>query len=769
MLKQKSAVYTLLGIFLIYFISVLFKSNFGGNILSPTVAFLSSFIILSALKKINNYRSCWIFLFFYSFIWGVADLFWFIYDNIFLIDPINVNFINVLYTLPNLFLVISVTLYYAYNFKKWNLFQLVLDMIAISAILIVVLWDFVFLRTTFQLYSNFEYINTIICIFFNFYILSGIIVAFVSTRKKKINKGYFIIIAGIIIVTIIDYYYAYLYLMKLYHPNTIIDGIYMISNVLFALGATYEAYYLSIKQTINKDELPENIRKPQKLTFVFILFYVLYLIGFFSFKMLIICVSISVLYWILTSQIQEGIRNKYLLKTELEINEHLEKIVQERTRELTIANKHLEEISNKDSLTGLYNRRYLYNYLDSLISDNMNKSFTLLYIDTNRFKSINDSYGHHIGDKVLYTLSNRFLKNGMPNCTAFRIGGDEFAVLIENYFDKVFINSVAERILGLIQTPISVYPYTFTVTASIGIVSYPEDAKDKDILMRYADIAMYEAKKTQRGNNYLFFDSELIKKIERKNEIEFFLKSANYDKEFVLYYQPQYSTINHSLIGMEALIRWKHPEKGFISPGEFIPIAEDIAAIVNIGEWVIDKAFNQIKRWNEIYCLNLKMSINVSPIQIENTNFINWFREKLHTENIDPNWIDLEITEGSAMNPNLTIEEVFDSFAHIGISTSIDDFGTGYSSLSYIKKFDVDRLKIAKELVDNIYEDKNALFIVQAIIMMAKGMGLKTIAEGVEDVHQLQILEKLECDEIQGYFFGKPVPVEEFEKEHINK
>ena len=218
---------------------------------------------------------------------------------------------------------------------------------------------------------------------------------------------------------------------------------------------------------------------------------------------------------------------------------------------------------------------------------------------------------------------------------------------------------------------------------------------------------------------------------------------------------------------MEALIRWIHPQKGLISPSEFIPIAEETGTILNIGEWVIEKAFSQIKKWNQGNGLNLKMSINISPIQIENTEFVDWFRGKMQNEKINPDWIDLEITENCAMNSNISIVQIFDLLDEIGVSTSIDDFGTGYSSLSYIKKFKIDRLKIAKELIDNIDCDGNALLIVKAIIMMAKGLKLKTIAEGVEDISQLEILKYLGCDEIQGYIFGKPVPSDEFEKQHM--
>ncbi|WP_304508151.1 putative bifunctional diguanylate cyclase/phosphodiesterase [Anaerotignum sp.] len=467
--------------------------------------------------------------------------------------------------------------------------------------------------------------------------------------------------------------------------------------------------------------------------------------------------------------IRTNMLDRLMLKTEKEMNEQLEKLINERTKELNLANQHLEEISNTDALTGLFNRRYFIQHLETLIHSDKVNTFALLYIDTNRFKPINDSYGHEIGDKVLQELGLRFSAYNLSELTCFRIGGDEFAVIIENCSDVSEITNIAHKIFEMLQHSISVPPYSFTLTASIGIARYPLDAEDKDILIRYADIAMYEVKSKSYKNNYMFFDKLFIEKINKKYEIEVLLQNADYDNEFMLYYQPQYSTDTQALIGMEALIRWKQPQNGLISPSEFIPIAEETGLIIQIGEWVVEKAFSQIKKWNELNSMDLKMSINISPIQIKNTDFANWLWKKMQNEKIKPEWIDLEITESVAMISTSSIEKAFDFLNEIGVSISIDDFGTGYSSLSYIRKYNIDRLKIAKELIDHIAYDENALLIVQTIIMMSRGMNLKTISEGVEDMEQLEILKELGCDEIQGYIFGKPIPSLEFEKLHLNK
>ena len=772
MIKKSTQILTfssLLVMFLLYFVSILSKNNLWVNILSPTVAFLCSLLIFISVKQIGNYKFYVIFLFFTTLFWGIADFLWLIYDNILFIDPANNYLINILYVFPNLFFVLLLTHYIFKNFNQWYLYQIIIDMFTVSLTCMLLIWSLIFSKTGIQFNFDFDYILIMIYIFLDFIALTEIGLIFLSKGFKNTSKSEAFTLLGIILYALTDYYYAYLCLIASYEPNTIIDVFYMLCNVFFAISAIYEAMHPTEIEITNTNELPENLRKPKKSVFLFIIvFYLLYLIDIFSLHTFINSIFICVLYWVLTTAVRANMLDKLLLQTEKKMNEHLEELVAVRTKELNLANQHLEETSNRDALTGLYNRRYLIKYLDLLLSSNTNKPFALLYIDANRFKSINDSYGHEIGDKVLQALGSRFLKHCITNCTAFRIGGDEFAVIIENDTDKSYISAVAEKILEILQTPISIPPYVFTLTASIGIALYPTDAKDKDILMRYADIAMYEVKSSNHKNNYLFFDTTLTEKTNRKHEIEFLLQNADYDKELVLYFQPQYSTKTNSLIGMEALIRWIHPEKGFIFPSEFIPVAEETGMILDIGEWVVDKALSQIKKWNQTNSLNLKMSINISPIQIENTGFVNWFREKLQNENIEPDWIDLEITENCAMNSNVSIVKIFDLLHEIGVSTSIDDFGTGYSSLSYIKKFNIDRLKIAKELIDNIHYDENALLIVQTIIMMSKGMKLKTIAEGVEDMNQLKILKELGCDEIQGYILGKPVSSEEFEKQHIN-
>ncbi|MEA4987877.1 MAG: EAL domain-containing protein [Anaerovorax sp.] len=771
MKKKIYTIITLIAIFIIYFASVKFESKLFGNIFAPIVTFASSFIIFDTIKRTKNKQRklYWSLVFLFVLSWFIADFSWLIYDEIFSINPINIAIINIIYTLPNVFLAILITIYYINNFKKWNKYQLILDNLAIDSILLILLWTFMFSQNGIAFRLNFDYLNTLIYLFIDFYILSGIATMIISFNLKKFEKHIFVVLFGALIFVFTDFYYAYLYFNDFYVANTMIDGVYTIPNVLFAIGAILAEPVCMLEDEFEEKMLPENYRKTRYLNVLLLVFLVLYIIKSYSLEILFASTCIILIHQFFTSIIQDTIRREYLLKKEVQMNEHLENEIKERTEELICANKSLVEISNKDALTGLYNRRYLIDYLDSLILNRPADSFALLYMDLDRFKSINDTYGHPIGDKMLDILSKRFIDNCQPNCTVFRVGGDEFVLLIEKEVHQSYIYKIIEKILDLMQQPIFIEPYVFRTGVSIGIALYPQDARDRDLLMKYADIAMYEAKINCRDSHYMFFHSNISQKIQRQHEIELLLKNVDFAKEFLLYYQPQYRSCDHSLVGVEALLRWRQPEQGMIPPLEFIPIAEEIGVIHQLGKWVIGEAFSQIKRWNETYHLDLKIGINVSPIQMEDIHFLTWVQEKLKNDQINPNWIDLEITEGSAMNATISMEELFDKFSNLGVTISIDDFGTGYSSLSYIKKFHINTLKIAKELIDNIAEDHNTLLIVRAIVMMAKGMQLKTIAEGVEEIKQMEILKKIGCDEIQGYYFGKPLPADELEKEHIIK
>lgn len=427
-------------------------------------------------------------------------------------------------------------------------------------------------------------------------------------------------------------------------------------------------------------------------------------------------------------------------------------------------NKRLNRLVSIDSLTGLYNRKYFLDKIQALIYEG-NHEFTLLYMDLNRFKTINDVNGHNVGDEVLKVVGHRMNEFQSEHRMFARLGGDEFGAIILNA-EENYIRELAEKIELSIGNKIDVNHVVFSVGTSIGAVRYPKDGADLYSLYKYADIAMYTAKKSSK-TNFVIHSGDLSEALGHRNEIELALKNMDIEKDFELFYQPQIDCLTGQMTGIEALLRWNCEGKGYISPAEFIPLAEEIGIINSITKWVFDEGIQQINKWNNRYDRNLILSLNVSPINIHNAAFISDLKMAIKKYGCDPTWIGVEITEMTAMTSPIYMKNLLNRLSAIGLKIAIDDFGTGYSSLSYIKKFDIDELKIAKELIDNIEMEHDDLIIVNSIIMMAKALGVKTVAEGVETNGQLKLLRNAGCTSIQGYIYGKPMNNIEFEKRYL--
>lgn len=418
-----------------------------------------------------------------------------------------------------------------------------------------------------------------------------------------------------------------------------------------------------------------------------------------------------------------------------------------------------------DSLTGLPNRRLFQNTLEELLSDSENTSLrtAVMYIDLDRFKGVNDTLGHEMGDLLLVAVSTR-LKNCLRNTDLIaRQGGDEFTVLLPNLTSKADAAKVAEKIINALNEPFLINEQELAISSSIGIAIFPDDGKDSVTLMKNADAAMYRVKEEGK-NGYQLYTPEMNQIASKKFMLEKSLKQAIKQNELLLYYQPQIDVRSNKIIGTEALVRWKHPELGLISPGEFIPLAEETGLILPMSEWILKTACSQMKLWLEKGYELPKMAVNISPKQFQLNNFIEIISGILKDTGLKGEYLDLEITESIAMqNENEVISKILE-LRHMGSTVSIDDFGTGYSSLSYLKKFPITTLKIAQQFVSEIKGDSDEEAIVSAIIAMAKNLNLNIIAEGVETEAHIKFLSNQKCHNMQGYFFNRPMPAEEFEK-----
>jgi diguanylate cyclase (GGDEF)-like protein/PAS domain S-box-containing protein len=418
-----------------------------------------------------------------------------------------------------------------------------------------------------------------------------------------------------------------------------------------------------------------------------------------------------------------------------------------------------------DTLTGLPNRLLLHDRLEFTLNHarRNQKLVAVLLLDVNRFKLINDTFGYTAGDALLQEIGTR-LKSCLRDVDAvFRSGDDEFAIILDDVNQPEDSSKVAQRIVDTCAIPFNIADHELYATISIGISLFPFDSPNHEGLLKNAEDAMIRAKDLGI-NNYQHYKPAMNNRAFEQLTLEHNLRKALIQKEFVVFYQPQVNLKTQKITGAEALVRWNNPELGMISPGQFIPIAEETGLILPIGEWVLITACTQMVKWEEQYKMGLTISVNLSARQFLQQDIVTTVRTILNETGLNPKQLELEITESLGMkNPELTLRTLRE-LKDMGIHISIDDFGTGYSSLSYLKKFPIDTLKIDRSFVSDIQTDPNDAAIVLATIALAHTMHLKVIAEGVEQIEQAEFLSLHECEEMQGFLFSQPVPAEEFSK-----
>jgi diguanylate cyclase (GGDEF)-like protein/PAS domain S-box-containing protein len=417
-----------------------------------------------------------------------------------------------------------------------------------------------------------------------------------------------------------------------------------------------------------------------------------------------------------------------------------------------------------DELTGLPNRRHFKNKMFEHMNEvrDSARKMAIMFIDLDRFKLVNDTLGHSNGDLLLQQVAKRLRSCLGPRDIVARMGGDEFTFLFPDIQEEIDAARIAERILDLFKNPFNMNGYEFHITASIGIAIYPHDGCDTETLMVHADTAMYRAKEKEKGN-YVFYTENMYTKPHERIVIETSLHKALEKEEFIVYYQPQINAKTGEIQGLEALVRWQHPESGLIPPNKFIPIAEETGLIVPIGEWVMREACRQNKHWQRLGLPHFRVAVNLSIQQFLKSNLVETVKRILEETELEPQYLELEITETMTMDVDHAIRTL-KQLHELGVQISIDDFGTGYSSLHYLKKFSIDRLKIDQSFVRDIMTDPSDASIVGTIISMAHHLGLEVIAEGVEEKEQLCFLQTQKCDVVQGYYFSKPIPAYEFEE-----
>jgi diguanylate cyclase (GGDEF)-like protein len=451
-------------------------------------------------------------------------------------------------------------------------------------------------------------------------------------------------------------------------------------------------------------------------------------------------------------------------------------IVTEDGRYVGVANGHnlLDEITRRkqaelyylahyDQLTGVPNRMLFSDRLTQACREAARKNMLvgLMFVDLDRFKQVNDSLGHSVGDHLLRSVVDR-LKGSVRDCdTVARLGGDEFAILLDELKDVVDAEITARRVIASLQHPFTIMGHELFVTASLGIAVYPKDDSDIGRLLTKADAAMYEAKRSGR-NAYRTYTSGLSIYSLDHLSLETDLRSAVENDEFVLFYQPQVNLATGQVVGVEALVRWQHPQRGLLSPAQFIGLAEESGLIVPIGNWVLRKACQQVRAWSDAGLPPLRMAVNVSSLQFQQVNFCSTVKAIINESGVDPDYIELELTESIVMHHGTLVLDTLRELKQIGVMLAIDDFGTGFSSLSYLRRFPIDCLKIDQSFIRDIESMPVNEAIVRAIIALAQSLSLEVVAEGIETESELAVLKTCHCPQAQGYHYLRPLPADDF-------
>lgn len=415
-------------------------------------------------------------------------------------------------------------------------------------------------------------------------------------------------------------------------------------------------------------------------------------------------------------------------------------------------------LAQHDSLTDLPNRILFNDRLAEAmaLAGRYQRQLAVLFLDVDRFKHVNDSLGHDIGDRLLQSIAQRLLGCVRASDTVSRQGGDEFVILLPELTQAQDATVCADKILETLRTPHRIDQYDVQVTASIGIVTYPDDGMDCETLMKHADFAMYHAKDSGR-DNCQFFKWDLNLRAVKRQWLEDSMRHALERHEFAVHYQPKVNLENGEIVGVEALIRWLHPELGLVSPAEFIPIAEECGLMIPIGRWVLGQACHQAQAWQEIGLAPIRIAVNISPVELRARDFLPGLGVILAETGLDPHLLELELTETFMVQDSAAMLAVLQDVKRLGIKLALDDFGTGYSSLNHLKRFPIDTLKIDRSFVRTVTTNADDASIVCAVISMGKNLHMRVVAEGVETREQLAFLQDRECPFGQGYYFSQPL------------
>lgn len=741
---------------IIYFVALIQVNDLFGDIFSPILTFMLFYFVFDGfvLKESNRgLKIVGIFNALGIFTWFLCDFMWGIYNLVLHLNPEDNLIITYGYSATCVCFFISSIILLCIELRKWNKMQLFLDTAIITICIMVLIWLFVFEENKERIHILNSDVIFMVSMILDTIVYSLINIWFFSMVKRKVPLYKKFVLAGYVLFVLSDLVYYYQYFYSSYEPNSLIDGAYVIAFGMMAVGG-----YLKTREETNLGYRIEKSSKNfeySKEILILVVPVILYVFKRNEIQYFIFVVVSIMGYYILSNYINKNIFRDELLKREQAYVTELEEQVEERTKALVKA-------LNYDVITGLYNRRYFEENLAKACEFvDKDEQVVLLYIDQNKYKSVISIYGKFIAESLLRQVGKK-IKNVVSENQGFlaSYGEDVFVVMLKGFYSYDHGLSIADNIIEKCSGMYTVEKNDIFVTFNMGISCYPIDAKNHEELVKNADSAMINARKIG-FNKSLPYNTNIGQQVYNKNKIEMRLKKVNFDEEFLLFYQPQVGCKSEELVGFELLIRWFTKSGKYIPPNEFIPIAEENGLIVPLGYWIIEKAAMQFQEWKSNCTKEFRFAINVSIKQLNDNDFVSKFLNILDKYHVPYEAIEIEITENISLEKSREIIDSLKLLRDKGLTVAIDDFGTGYSSLYYLKNIPLDRIKIAKELIDNIENDAYSRTIIQLVIEIARTSGISVIAEGVETKEQLQCLRDLKCDEIQGYYFAKPMSCED--------
>lgn len=753
--------------FFAYLISLYYNQNILQETLFSVCMFISAFVIIYAyneIKRSSHRRVSWLVIFmgYVSYIVGniLSVMYKFLGTDSYMPIPVIIA-----YMLTNAAFIIGIISFVFIYYKKWNRTALFLDMFVIMALSFALLGQ-VYLCSPAETALIFQpaVLLAAVSVLLDTIIIASEGILFSSVNKNNMPAYLRITGGGFLLYSFTDILNNYNRIKDMGISDAIMGAFYMASFIVIAAGAFFQIHKQDYEP--EQDGLTDDMVIARKLLVIMlypaaalIMSRIVY--NPYLWNEMIFFFGMLGCYFGALLCVRNYMKSQRLLEKEKELRSNLENVVYRQIGELT-------RLANEDIITKLYNRQFFLERLNNEIEERKQNEYVfVMMIDIHRFKAINDIYGHHIGDMVLKQVADRIKEWNTVGATISRYGEDEFALFKREEIEREKIEDIAASLIKYVARPIDIEGNEIDINVSMGISVCPIYADKGDMLLHYADIAMYRAKTTGMKNKYVFFDPALSEYARKKNEIGFLLEKAVKENKFMIYYQPQFTLPDRKLAGAEALIRWKDEKYGFIPPSEFIPIAEELGIIKELDTWVRREAFKQAAEWNKKYGISLQVGVNVSPKELADDEFISLLEKNIAESNVDPKWTSIEITESIVLEDSEKMDRIFDFFKKTGITVSVDDFGTGYSSMNYIKKYPFSCIKIDRSLIDKISTSENDRKIVKAIIAMSRAINMKTIAEGIETKEQEKILTNMGCDQAQSFMYGEPVPPDKFEEMYL--